>query len=409
MSTLSGKNILLCITGSIAAYKSVALTRQLLAQGADVQVVMTFAAQRFVTPMTLTAISGQAVRDDLWDDTAELAMSHIELARWADIILVAPASADVLARLAQGRADDLTSTLCLATRARIVAAPAMNHVMWSHAATQANVKLLRDRGVEFIGPESGELAERETGAGRMSEPETICRLLSQPGASRLAGALAGKQVVITAGPTREAIDPVRYLTNHSSGRMGYALAQASMAAGARVTLVSGPTHLAVPAGVAYVPIDSAEQMYEAVMQHIPGADLFMGAAAVADYRPAESRSHKLKKQEGDNTLVLTRNRDIIAEVTQRYPALFVLGFAAETQDMAAEARAKRQRKGMDMIAGNVVGADKAFGRDDNELLVIWEQGEKQLARTSKTELAQELVLLIAKQLTEESQDKADKT
>lgn len=400
MSTLSGKNILLCITGSIAAYKSVVLARQLLARGADVQVVMTSAAQRFVTPMTLAAVSGHAVRDDLWDDSAELAMSHIELARWADIILIAPASADVLARLAQGRADDLLSTLCLASQAGIVAAPAMNHVMWAHPATRANVDILRSRGVEFIGPECGELAEREAGSGRMSEPEKICRLLEQRSAYQLAGALAGKHVVITAGPTREAIDPVRYLTNHSSGRMGYALARASAAASARVTLVSGPTSLAPPSGVDCVQVESAEQMYTAVMQYAPEADLFMGAAAVADYRPAESSDHKLKKQNDDNTLVLTRTRDIIAEVAQRYPALFVLGFAAETRNMVAEARAKRQRKGMDMIAGNIVGADKAFGRDDNELLVIWEGGEKYLAQASKTELARELVLLMAEQLTD---------
>lgn len=400
MSSLSGKNFLLCISGSIAAYKSVVLARQLLGQGAEVQVVMTAAAQRFVTPMTLAAITGRAVRDDLWDESAELAMGHIELARWADVIVIAPASADVLARLAQGRADDLLSTLCLASQAEIIAAPAMNHVMWAHPATQTNVRTLRSRGMEFIGPERGELAEREAGAGRMAEPETICQALSQRWADPLAGALAGKQVVITAGPTREAIDPVRYLTNHSSGRMGYALAQAGIAAGARVTLISGPTNLAPPAGVDCVQVESAEQMYTAVMQHVPQADLFIGAAAVADYRPATSSEHKLKKQEGDNTLVLTRTRDIIAEVAQHYPAVFSLGFAAETQNMAAEARAKRQRKGLDMIAGNIVGSGKAFGRDDNELLVIWADGEKHLASAAKTELAQELIGLVAQQLTD---------
>ncbi|MGB7755886.1 MAG: bifunctional phosphopantothenoylcysteine decarboxylase/phosphopantothenate--cysteine ligase CoaBC [Salinisphaera sp.] len=398
MQALAQRRVLLGVTGSIAAYKTPILVRRLVEAGADVQVVMTAAAKQFVTPMTLAAVSGHPVRDDLWDESAELAMGHIELARWADLVVVAPASADTLARLAIGRADDLLSTLCLATTAEIVVAPAMNHVMWAHPATRANMAQLAERGVACIGPETGELAERESGAGRMTEPEAIRdALIARYGVGT--GVLAGRRVVVTAGPTREALDPVRYLTNRSSGRMGYALAAACAAAGATVTLVSGPSALEPPGGVEYVTVESAGEMFDAVMAAIPEADIFIGAAAVADYRPAEVATDKIKKSDGEASLRLARTADIIAEVARARPAVFTLGFAAETTDMEAAARAKRERKGLSMIAGNVVGPDKAFGRDDNELLVIWEDGEKRLARAGKADLARDLVALIGERLT----------
>ncbi|MGN8199571.1 bifunctional phosphopantothenoylcysteine decarboxylase/phosphopantothenate--cysteine ligase CoaBC [Salinisphaera sp. RV14] len=398
MQALAQRRVLLGVTGSIAAYKTPILVRRLVEAGAEVQVVMTPAAKRFVTPMTLAAVSGHPVRDDLWDESAELAMGHIELARWAELVLIAPASADILARLALGRADDLLTTLCLATTADMVVAPAMNHVMWAHPATRANMTALAERGVTIIGPDTGELAERESGAGRMSEPDAIRdALIARYSAAR--GALAGRRVVVTAGPTREALDPVRYLTNRSSGRMGYALAAACAAAGAEVTLVSGPTTLAAPAAVARIDVESAGQMYDAVMAAMPGADVFIGAAAVADYRPAEVAGDKIKKSDGDATLRLARTADIIAAVARAWPGAFTLGFAAETTGMEAAARDKRRRKGLSMIAGNVVGPDQAFGRDDNELLVIWDGGEKRLARAAKADLARDLVALIGERLT----------
>ncbi|KEZ77112.1 bifunctional phosphopantothenoylcysteine decarboxylase/phosphopantothenate--cysteine ligase CoaBC [Salinisphaera hydrothermalis] len=398
MQALAQRRVLLGVTGSIAAYKTPILVRRLVEAGAEVQVVMTAAAQRFVTPMTLAAVSGHPVRDDLWDESAELAMGHIELARWADLILIAPASADTLARLATGRADDLLSTLCLASTADLVVAPAMNHVMWAHPATRANMSTLTERGVVCIGPEVGELAERESGAGRMTEPEAIRDALIARYGANANGVLAGRRVVVTAGPTREPLDPVRYLTNRSSGRMGYALAAACAAAGAEVTLVSGPTALDVPSGVERVAVESAGEMYDAVMAAMPGADIFIGAAAVADYRPAEIATDKIKKSDGEASLRLARTRDIIAEVASAWPEVFTLGFAAETTNMEAAARDKRERKGLSMIAGNVVGPDKAFGRDDNELLVIWGEGEKRLAQASKIDLARDLVALIGERL-----------
>lgn len=396
MQELAHRRIVLGITGSIAAYKAAALTRRLVEAGAEVQVVMTAAAKRFITPMTLAAVSGRAVRDSLWDEAAELSMGHIELARWADLILVAPATADSLARLAQGRADDLLTTICLASESDVVAAPAMNHVMWAHPATRANIETLRARGVRLIGPAEGELAERESGTGRMVEPEVIRDAVIDYFIETAGnGALAGRHVVITAGPTREALDPVRFITNHSSGRMGYALAEACAAAGAAVTLVSGPTALDVPRGVERVDVQSAADMHAAVMAAIDEADVFIGAAAVADYRPATAAADKIKKSDGDAELALTRTRDIIAEVAGRHPDLFTLGFAAETTDMENATRAKRERKGLSMIAGNVVGPEHAFGRDDNALFVVWNGGERHLAQASKRDLADQLVALVA--------------
>ncbi|GAB3674954.1 bifunctional phosphopantothenoylcysteine decarboxylase/phosphopantothenate--cysteine ligase CoaBC [Salinisphaera aquimarina] len=387
---------MLGITGSIAAYKAAMLTRRLVEAGAEVQVVMTESAKRFITPMTLAALSGRAVRDSLWDEAAELNMGHIELARWADLIVIAPASADALARLAQGRADDLLSTLCLASEADVLVAPAMNHVMWAKTATQANVATLAARDITCIGPAEGELAERESGAGRMVEPEAIRNaVVAYFNDTRDSGTLAGRHVVVTAGPTREALDPVRFITNHSSGRMGYALAAACAAQGAQVTLISGPTALDLPADVDRVDVQSAADMHAAVMAAIDTADVFIGAAAVADYRPATTAADKIKKSEGDTQLALTRTRDIIADVARDHPQVFTLGFAAETTDMENAARAKRERKGLAMIAGNVVGPEHAFGRDDNALFVVWDGGERELTQASKRELADQLVALMA--------------
>lgn len=399
MQALAECRILLGVTGSIAAYKTPILVRRLIDAGAEVQVVVTDSAKRFVAPMSLAAVSGRPVRDSLWDESAELAMGHIELARWADLIVIAPASADVLARLANGRADDLLSTLCLASDAGLVVAPAMNHRMWTHPATRENMATLAARGVDCIGPEVGELAERESGPGRMTEPEAICdALAARMRARRSHLELAGKHVVVTAGPTREALDPVRYLTNRSSGRMGYALAAAARAAGAEVTLVSGPTALDAPRDVSLVSVESAAEMHEAVMTAVDSADIFIGAAAVADYRPAQQAVDKIKKSAGDSELRLVRTRDIIADVAAGSPSIFTLGFAAETTNMEASARDKLARKKLSMIAGNVVGPERAFGQEDNELAVFWAGGERRLARASKTELAQALILLIAERL-----------
>lgn len=399
MQELAQRNILVAVTGSIAAYKAPALVRRLIEAGAQVQVVMTQAAERFITPMTLAAVSGHPVRRDLWDESAELSMGHIELARWADAVVIAPAAADTLARLAQGRADDLLSTICLATTATLMVAPAMNHVMWAHPATRANRATLVARGVQLIGPGSGELAERESGAGRMLEPEAIRDAVIQWLQPRT-GVLAGRRVVLTAGPTREAIDPVRFITNHSSGRMGYALAGACAAAGARVTLVSGPTALNAPVGVERVDVQTAADMHAAVMSVMDDADIFIGAAAVADYRPVEAAPDKIKKSADDSRLALTRTTDIIAQVVAHFPEVFTLGFAAETTDIDNATRDKRERKGLSMIAGNRVGPEHAFGRDDNALLVAWDGGERRLAQAGKDELAQTLVQLMAERLAE---------
>lgn len=403
MQALAQRNILVAVTGSIAAYKAPALVRRLIEVGASVQVVMTQAAERFITPMTLAAVSGHPVRRDLWDESAELNMGHIELARWADAIVIAPASADTLARLAQGRADDLLSTICLASEATLMVAPAMNHVMWAHPATRANMATLVARGAQVLGPDSGELAERESGAGRMLEPEAIRDAIVVFFQASAGGrVLAGRHVVVTAGPTREAIDPVRFITNHSSGRMGYALAGACAAAGARVTLVSGPTAQDAPAGVERIDVQSAADMHAAAMAAMDAADVFIGAAAVADYRPTEAAVDKIKKSAGDSQLALTRTRDIIADVVAQYPEVFTLGFAAETTDVDNATRDKRERKGLSMIAGNRVGPEHAFGRDDNALFVVWDNGERHLAQASKLELAHTLVQLIAERLAERS-------
>ncbi len=384
------------MTGGIAAYKSADLVRRLRDAGAEVRVVMTAAAAQFVGPLTFQAVSGNAVHQDLLDPQAEAGMGHIELARWADTVLVAPASADFMARLAHGFANDLLTTLCLATEAEIVLAPAMNRVMWANAATQANARILRERGVRLLGPGEGDQACGEVGAGRMLEPLELVALL----APQNGGPLSGKRVLITAGPTREPIDPVRYITNRSSGKMGFAVAAAARQAGAEVTLVAGPVRLETPAGVQRVDVETAAQMYDAVMSHVQSADIFIGTAAVADYRPATMATAKIKKTEAELGLALERTQDILQSVAALEDAPFCVGFAAETDDLAGYARSKLERKKLDMIAANWVGGETGFDSDDNALEVFWRDGHVTLARQPKPQLAQALVRLIAERYDE---------
>jgi phosphopantothenoylcysteine decarboxylase/phosphopantothenate--cysteine ligase len=404
MSTPRAPRILLGVTGGIAAYKSPDLVRRLRERDAEVQVVMTEGAKQFVTPLTFQAVSGHEVRDSLWDREAEAAMGHIELARWADAVLVAPATAEFLARLAQGRADDLLTTLCLATSAPVHVAPAMNQQMWANPATQANVEALRGRGVSVLGPGRGDQACGETGEGRMLEPADLA---AQVLASLSAGRpLEGYKVVVSAGPTRECIDPVRFISNRSSGKMGYAVAQAAREAGAEVVLVSGPVALPAPAGVTRVWAESARQMDEAVQAALEGADVYVGAAAVADYRPAEVAMQKIKKRADTMTLELVRAPDILASVAARPDRPFVVGFAAETQDVEANARSKLERKRLDMIAANRVGEGVAFDQDENALLLLWPGGREELATCGKLELARKLVERIAAAVRDRGPPKA---
>ncbi len=387
------KRVLLGVTGGIAAYKSAELVRRLREQGAEVQVVMTEGARQFVGPLTFQALSGRPVRSDLWDVTAEAAMGHIELARWAERIVIAPASADFLARLAHGHANDLLSTLCLATDAPIAVAPAMNRLMWANAATQANVATLRARGVTILGPAEGEQACGETGAGRMVEPAEILAALSPR--TSATGALAGRKVLLTAGPTRERIDPVRFITNRSSGKMGYAVAEAARDAGADVVIVSGPVNLPPPDGVRRVDVETAEQMMEAVRAHLPGTDIFIAAAAVSDYRPVQAAVEKIKKTSDSLMLALSRTTDILAAVAAGSQRPFVVGFAAETQNVERNALAKLEGKRLDMIAANQVGDRLAFDCDDNALTVYWPGGKREIARATKRDVAARLVAVIA--------------
>jgi phosphopantothenoylcysteine decarboxylase/phosphopantothenate--cysteine ligase len=388
------RRILVGVTGGIAAYKTPDLVRRLMERGADVQVVMSRGAQQFVTALTFQAVSGRPVRSDLWDEAAEAAMGHIELARWADEVVVAPATAEFVARLAHGLADDLLSTLCLATRAPITIAPAMNREMWANEATQANIRTLRDRKVHILGPASGEQACGEVGVGRMVEPAAIADEVMKTRAGN--GALAGRKVVVTAGPTRERIDPVRFITNRSSGKMGYAVAEAAREAGARVVLVSGPVQIPAPLGIERVEVESAEQMLQAVQKHIGGADIFIAAAAVSDYRMCEVACQKIKKTQDNMTLALTRAPDVLATIARSPSPPFLVGFAAETEHVERNALAKLSGKNLDMIAANKVGDGLAFDKDDNALTVYWPGGGKQeLSLTSKAALAAQLIQLIA--------------
>lgn len=389
---LSNKRILLGVTGSIAAYKSADLVRRLREAGAHVRVAMTENAKRFITPLTMQAVSGFPVHEELFDLQAEAAMGHIELARWADMVLIAPASADFMARLARGNADDLLTTLCVATQAPIAVAPAMNQGMWKHGLTQENLFILKGKGVHIFGPGEGNQACGDVGPGRMIEPIEILSCLDAVFAT---GELAGLRVLVTAGPTHEAIDPVRYITNGSSGKMGYALATAAHEAGAKVTLVSGPVSLPKPSHFETIPVVSALEMHEAVMRKIADYDIFLAVAAVGDYRCQTIAQQKLHKHEAIVQLTLERNPDIAASVGQLPGRPFMVGFAAETENVIEQAKAKRQRKNMDMIIANRVGLGVGMGADDNEVTVISAKQETPLSPAPKRKLARQLITLIA--------------
>jgi len=395
---MHGKRILLGVTGGIAAYKSPDLVRRLREQGAEVQVVLTAGAREFVTAMTFQAVSGREVRSDLWDPEAEKAMSHIELARWADFVIIAPATADFIARLATGQAGDLLTTLCLATDRPIALAPAMNRVMWANAATQANVATLKARNIYIWGPGEGDQACGEVGTGRMLEPTQLAAHVAQIIAP--SGPLAGKRVLLTAGPTRERIDPVRFISNRSSGKMGFAVAAAARDAGADVTIICGPVSIATPPGVRRVEVERAADMLDAVMKNIEGTDIFIATAAVADYRPTSPVECKIKKTCESMDLKMERTVDILATVAARAARPFVVGFAAETDSVEQYARQKLLKKNLDMIAANEVGHDKVFEKDDNALLVLWRDGRRELPRAPKVTLARDLVALIAERYAE---------
>ena len=390
MINLENKRIVVGITGGIAAYKTIELIRLLRKANAQVRVVLTPAAAEFVTPLTLQAISGNAVAQSLLDPQAELAMGHIELAKWADVVLIAPASADFIARLTVGMANDLLSTICLATTAPIFLVPAMNQQMYRQAITQQNLTALLSRGIQLIGPNSGEQACGDVGAGRMSEPSEIftalCRHFS------VQQDLLGIHVAITAGPTREAIDPVRYISNHSSGKMGFAIADAFAKRGANVTLIAGPVNLATPNNVNRVDVTSAQEMWQTALESAVKNHIFIGCAAVADYRIADVAGQKIKKSAEEMTLKLVKNPDIIADVahlTEKRP--FTIGFAAETQNVADYAKDKLTRKNLDMICANDVSGGQVFGQDHNALHLFWKNGEKALAQADKNTLAEALV------------------
>jgi len=401
MAGLQNIKVLLGITGGIAAYKTPDVVRKLRLLGADVKVVLTNSAKSFVSPLSLQAVSGNTVSDDLLDPAAEAAMGHIELARWADVLLVAPATANFLAKLTHGLADDLLTTLCLATQAPIFVAPAMNQQMWQAAATQDNLQTLKARGVGFFGPAQGEQACGEVGPGRMVEPVELADMLvnelaNQPTKANEQPLLAGKRITITAGPTREHLDPVRYITNHSSGKMGFALAKAATAMGAEVTLVSGPVNLPPPTVKQVHNVVTAEEMQRAVMQNIDQCDIFIACAAVADYRPTESVDHKIKKSNIELTLTFVRNPDILASVAAIENGPFTLGFAAETQDVSRYAKDKLQRKKLDMIAANDVSQqDIGFNSDNNMLHVFWGSGDTVLHKADKQTLASQLLKLVS--------------
>jgi phosphopantothenoylcysteine decarboxylase / phosphopantothenate---cysteine ligase len=389
---LDGVRILLGVGGGIAAYKAAELVRRLRDAGAEVRVAMTENATRFVGPVTFQALSGNPVRTSLWDENAEAAMGHIELARWADEVLIAPASADLLARLAQGRADDLLSTLVLATSAPVSVAPAMNQQMWAHPATQANIETLRQRRVRVFGPAAGAQACGEVGDGRLLEAEELVTALSEARGPRL---LDGVRVLVSAGPTFEDIDPVRFIGNRSSGRMGFAVAAAAIRAGARVSLIAGPVSLQTPAGVHRIDVRSARQMRDAVVAAAVDSDIFISAAAVGDYRPESVAEAKLKKSGRPLALSLVQNPDIIAEVADMPRHPFLVGFAAETHDLERYARDKLERKRLDMIAANQVGEELGFECGKNALLLLWAEGAEQLALADKCILAQSLIERVA--------------
>lgn len=389
MQQLTNKQILVGVTGGIAAYKAAELIRRLQDHGATVRVIMTKAAQAFITPLTLQALSGNPVHCDLLDSEAEAAMGHIELARWADLVLIAPASADFMARLATGQADDLLATVCLATNASIAIAPSMNQGMWRDQSTQQNLQTLISKQVLVFGPGDGSQACGDIGPGRMMEPE---QLAVEASSVFKIGSLDGVKIVITAGPTREAIDPVRYISNHSSGKMGFALAQAAMDAGASVTLITGPVSLQTPERVTRIDINSAAEMRQAVIETLPVCDIFIGSAAVADYRPTSIADQKIKKSTETMTIELVRNPDIIADVSNHPQRPFTIGFAAETQDVESYARRKLEKKKLDLIIANDVSNTAiGFNSDNNAVSVIWNDGKVSLPMTSKQQLGRHLI------------------
>lgn len=415
LSVTSSKKIILAVTGGIAAYKSAILVRRLKDFGFDVRVVMTRGAQAFITPLTFQALSGHPVHTELLDAEAESGMGHIELARWADLLLVAPASCDILAKFACGLADDLLSTLYLATNAPVWVAPATNQQMWAAPATQRNLRTLVEDGVHVIMPASGSQACGDVGLGRMPEPEDLAYQVmeyfhkQQRAIAEKFGLLAGKRVVITAGPTREAIDPVRYISNHSTGKMGFALAAACYAAGAKVTLISGPVSLDTPNGVKRLKVSSAIQMLDESMQMLDkGCDIFIATAAVADYRVAEVAEHKIKKAGDELAVSLIKNPDIVATIAQQEKRPFMVGFAAETRNVEEYAAGKLVAKKLDMIACNDVSrADIGFASDENAMIVFfadqYHMEKRELEKASKQDIAQQLVEAISDALNQEQQ------
>lgn len=400
MNKLQNKRILLGVTGGVAAYKAAELLRQCQAIGAEVRVVMTPAATEFITPLTFQALSGSVVHTTLLDAEQEAGMGHISLARWADVILVAPASANFIARLASGMANDLLTTILLAAEKPVMLAPAMNRAMYDDKSTQQNLLKLKDHGVVILGPDKGMQACGETGFGRMLEPESLVQAVVEHFHT---GALAGLRVLLDAGPTQEPIDPVRYITNHSSGKMGFSLAQACVEAGAHVTLVSGPVQMKTPSGVERINVTTAAEMAEAVLANVECADIFIATAAVADYTPAMRSNSKIKKNSAEMQLHLIKTVDIVAAVAGLPSRPFCVGFAAETNDLVVFAKKKLEQKGLDMLAANWVGQENSgFNSDNNALTVFWKDGQCQLDNMPKPALASELVVLIAEKFNEKN-------
>ena len=405
MQTLTDKRILLGITGGIAAYKSAELVRRLRDHGAEIRVVMTPAATEFITPLTLQALSGNPVHTDLLDHAAEAAMGHIELARWADAVIIAPATANFIARLSNGLADDLLSTLCLATAAPLLVAPAMNRQMWQNPATRENIARLESRGVTLLGPASGAQACGEMGPGRLIDPEELVQAIVSAGRTNR---LAGVSVLVSAGPTREFIDPVRYISNRSSGRMGYAVAKAAEEAGAAVTLVSGPVSLTPPARVRVIDITSSGQMHSEILDAAATCDIFISSAAVADYRTREAAPNKMKKKGSDPVLRLEKTPDILAEVAALPNAPFTVGFAAETENLHDNAKQKLKSKNLDMIAANRVGDGLGFDVEENALEVFWPGGTQSLGTAPKENLARQLIEIIVTRYREKATEQSHK-
>lgn len=400
MNKLQHRRVLLGVTGGIAAYKAAEVLRQCQVMGAEVRVVMTPAATEFITPLTFQALSGSPVHTQLLDAEEEAGMGHINLARWADVILVAPASADFIARFASGMANDLLTTLLLASEKTVILAPAMNRAMFDDQNTQKNIRQLESQGVVILGPAEGVQACGEVGMGRMLEPEALALAVAEHFQT---GELAGLNVLLNAGPTREAIDPVRYISNHSSGKMGFSLAQACVEAGAHVTLVAGPVHLPTPSGVERIDVISANEMTEAVMSKSKQADIFIASAAVVDYTPVEIAENKIKKSASEMQLTLVKTTDILTKVASEDESTFCVGFAAETDNLETYAKDKLERKSLDMIAANWIGRESGgFNSEDNALSVYWESGFQELDSMPKPELAQELVALIAKRYHEKN-------